>query len=95
MLCHTCVGALLHAFRYDEAKDLAKNLEQQATKVQAEAQEAGDQALKMFANLTSLPPFKMDALEVTGGEGSSSRVRAHPAGLVRPLTAGLLPGGSQ
>lgn len=57
-------------FRYNEAKDLAKNLEKQASKVQAEAQEAGDEALKIFANLTSLPPFNTDALEVTGGERS-------------------------
>lgn len=33
-----------------------------------EAQEAGDRALKIFANLTSLPPFNTDALEVPGGE---------------------------
>lgn len=50
--------------RYNEAKDLAKNLEKQASKVQAEAQEAGDKALRIFANLTSLPPFNTDALEV-------------------------------
>nr|CAD27803.1 lamC1 [Tetraodon nigroviridis] len=49
--------------KYNEAKDLAKNLEKQASKVQAEAQEAGDEALKIFANLTSLPPFNTDALE--------------------------------
>lgn len=67
VLLHTCVVALLPAFRYNEAKDLAKNLEKQASKVQAEAQEAGDKALKIFANLTSLPPFNTDALEVTGG----------------------------
>lgn len=52
-------------FRYNEAKDLANNLEKQAMKVRAEAEEAGDKALKIFANLTSLPPFNTDALEVT------------------------------
>lgn len=51
--------------RYNEAKDVAKNLEKQASKVQAEAEEAGDKALKIFANLTSLPPINTDALEVT------------------------------
>uniref|UniRef100_A0A669EPC2 Laminin, gamma 1 n=1 Tax=Oreochromis niloticus TaxID=8128 RepID=A0A669EPC2_ORENI len=43
--------------------DLAKNLEKQATKVQAEAEEAGNKALKLFANLTSLPPIDTKALE--------------------------------
>lgn len=52
-------------FRYNEAKDLARNLEKQASKVQAEAEDAGDKALKIFANLTSLPPFNTDTLEVT------------------------------
>lgn len=51
--------------RYTEAKELAKNLEKQATKVQAEADEAGDMALKIFANLTSLPPVDTKALEVS------------------------------
>lgn len=58
---------LLHVLRYNEAKDVAKNLEKQASKVQAEAEEAGDKALKIFANLTSLPPLNTDALEVTSG----------------------------
>lgn len=49
--------------KYNEAKDLAKNLEKQATKVQAEAEEAGNKALKLFANLTSLPPIDTKALE--------------------------------
>lgn len=50
--------------RYIEAKDLAKNLEKQATKVHAEAEEAGNKALKIYANLTSLPPVDTKALEV-------------------------------
>uniref|UniRef100_A0A673BD85 Laminin subunit gamma-1 n=1 Tax=Sphaeramia orbicularis TaxID=375764 RepID=A0A673BD85_9TELE len=49
--------------KYNEAKELAKNLERQANKVQAEAEEAGENALKIFANLTSLPPFDTKALE--------------------------------
>uniref|UniRef100_A0A8C4DYK9 Laminin subunit gamma-1 n=1 Tax=Dicentrarchus labrax TaxID=13489 RepID=A0A8C4DYK9_DICLA len=43
--------------------ELAKNLEKQANKVQAEAEDAGEKALKIFANLTSLPPFDTKALE--------------------------------
>uniref|UniRef100_A0A8B9RND4 Laminin, gamma 1 n=1 Tax=Astyanax mexicanus TaxID=7994 RepID=A0A8B9RND4_ASTMX len=49
--------------KYSEAKDLAKNLEKQASKVQAEAEEAGNKALKIYANLTSLPPFDVKSLE--------------------------------
>lgn len=64
MWCTSAI-VLVHVFRYNEAKDVAKNLEKQASKVQAEAEEAGDKALKIFANLTSLPPFNTDALEVT------------------------------
>lgn len=52
-------------FRYNEAKELAKNLEKQANKVRAEADEAGDKALKIFANLTSVPALDTKALEVT------------------------------
>lgn len=50
--------------RYVEAKDLAKDLEKQAAKVQAEAEEAGNKALKIYANLTSLPPIDTKTLEV-------------------------------
>ncbi|XP_062338515.1 laminin subunit gamma-1 [Osmerus eperlanus] len=49
--------------KYNDAKDLAKNLEKQATKVQAEAEEAGNKALKIYANLTSLPTFDTKSLE--------------------------------
>lgn len=49
--------------RYNDAKEMAKNLEKQATKVQREAEEASERALKIFANLTSLPPFDTKALE--------------------------------
>lgn len=61
--------------RYTEAKELAKNLEKQATKVQAEAEEAGDTALKIFANLTSLPPVDTKALEVTPPSGDPDQSR--------------------
>ncbi|KAL0966040.1 hypothetical protein UPYG_G00289940 [Umbra pygmaea] len=49
--------------KYNEAKDLAKNLEKQANKVHAEAEEAADKALKIYANLTSVPPFDTKSLE--------------------------------
>ncbi|KAK1879358.1 hypothetical protein KUDE01_027481, partial [Dissostichus eleginoides] len=49
--------------KYTEAKELAKSLEKQANKVQAEAEDAGNRALKIFANLTSIPPFNTKTLE--------------------------------
>ncbi|XP_061587599.1 laminin subunit gamma-1 [Cololabis saira] len=49
--------------KYNEAKDLGKNLEKQANKVKAEAEEAGNKALQIFANLTSLPPVDTKALQ--------------------------------
>ncbi|XP_053739856.1 laminin subunit gamma-1 [Synchiropus splendidus] len=49
--------------KYGEAKELAKSLEKQAQKVQAEAEDAGNQALKIFANLTSLPSLDTKTLE--------------------------------
>ncbi|KAL4656079.1 laminin subunit gamma-1 [Arapaima gigas] len=49
--------------KYNEAKELAKNLEKQANKVHAEAQEAGDKALQIYANLTGLPPVDTKSLE--------------------------------
>lgn len=58
-----------YPLRYNEAKELAKNLEKQANKVQAEAEEAGNDALKILANLTSLPPFDTKALEVRRRSG--------------------------
>lgn len=63
---HTSTTApILCVLRYNEAKELAKNLEKQANKVQAEAEDAGDRALKIFANLTNLSPFDTKTLEVT------------------------------
>ncbi|XP_062383779.1 laminin subunit gamma-1 [Sardina pilchardus] len=49
--------------KYTEAKDLAKNLEKQSNKVLAEAEEAGDKANKILANVTSIPPFDTKSLE--------------------------------
>lgn len=56
--------------RYNKAKELAKSLEKQATEVQTEAEEAGNKALKLFANLTSLPQIDTKALEVRDGRCS-------------------------
>lgn len=50
--------------RYNQAKDLAKELEKQATKVHAEAEEAGNRALQIYANLTSIPQIDTTALQV-------------------------------
>ncbi|XP_059200059.1 laminin subunit gamma-1 isoform X2 [Centropristis striata] len=49
--------------KYNEAKELAKSLEKQAHKVQAEAEDASSKALKIFANLTSVPPLDTKSLE--------------------------------
>nr|XP_014351267.1 PREDICTED: laminin subunit gamma-1 [Latimeria chalumnae] len=49
--------------RYDEAKNMAKDLEKQANKVHAEAKEAGDKALQIYANLTTLPRVETKTLE--------------------------------
>lgn len=67
----SATAAILCVLRYNEAKELAKNLEKQANKVQAEAEYAGDRALKIFANLTNLPPFDTKTLEVTRLTGNS------------------------
>lgn len=56
-----CVSYLL---RYADAKDLVRTLEKQAAKVHAEAEEAGNKALKIYANLTSLPSIDTKTLEV-------------------------------
>ncbi|KAA0719380.1 Laminin subunit gamma-1 [Triplophysa tibetana] len=49
--------------KYNEAKDLAKSLEKQAAKVHAEAEEAGNKAMRIYSNLTSLPPVDTKSLE--------------------------------
>uniref|UniRef100_A0A8C9VN56 Laminin, gamma 1 n=1 Tax=Scleropages formosus TaxID=113540 RepID=A0A8C9VN56_SCLFO len=49
--------------KYNEAKELAKSLEKQANKVHAEAEEAGNKALQIYANLTGLPPVDTKSLE--------------------------------
>ncbi|PIO24063.1 hypothetical protein AB205_0152200, partial [Aquarana catesbeiana] len=54
--------------KYNQAKDLAKELEKQATKVHAEAEEAGNRALQIYANLTSIPPIDTTALQNEAGK---------------------------
>ncbi|GCB72288.1 hypothetical protein scyTo_0006235 [Scyliorhinus torazame] len=49
--------------KYDAAKDMSRELERQATKVHGEAEEAGNKALQIYANLTSLPIVDTMALE--------------------------------
>ncbi|KAG2461822.1 DHX9 helicase, partial [Polypterus senegalus] len=49
--------------KYNETKNIAKDLEKQANKVHAEADEAGNKALQIYANLTSIPPVDTEALE--------------------------------
>ncbi|XP_048845494.1 laminin subunit gamma-1 [Brienomyrus brachyistius] len=49
--------------KFNEAKDLARNLEKQASKVDAEAEEAGSKALRIYANLTGLPGLDTKSLE--------------------------------
>ncbi|KAM5148303.1 laminin subunit gamma-1 [Mantella aurantiaca] len=54
--------------KYNQAKDLARELEKQATKVHAEAEEAGNRALQIYANLTSIPPIDTTALQNEAGK---------------------------
>uniref|UniRef100_K7G499 Laminin subunit gamma-1 n=1 Tax=Pelodiscus sinensis TaxID=13735 RepID=K7G499_PELSI len=49
--------------KYNQAKNIARDLEKQANKVHAEAEEAGNKALQIYANLTSLPAVDSKALE--------------------------------
>ncbi|CAI9596610.1 unnamed protein product [Staurois parvus] len=54
--------------KYNQAKDLARELEKQATKVHAEAEEAGNRALQIYANLTSIPPIDTTGLQNEAGK---------------------------
>ncbi|XP_056266449.1 laminin subunit gamma-1 [Pseudoliparis swirei] len=54
--------------KYNEAKQLAESLEQQAHKVQAEAEEAGARAVETLAVLTGVPPLDTAALEDEAGK---------------------------
>jgi len=54
-------------FRYNQARNISRDLEKQASKVLAEAEEAGNKALQIYANLTSLPAVDSTGLEVRAG----------------------------
>lgn len=54
--------------KYNQAKELSRELEKQASKVHAEAEEAGNRALQIYANLTSIPPIDTTALQNKAGE---------------------------
>ncbi|KAM4023143.1 laminin subunit gamma-1 [Anomaloglossus baeobatrachus] len=54
--------------KYNQAKDLSKELEKQASKVHAEAEEAGNRALQIYANLVSIPPIDTMALQNEAGK---------------------------
>ncbi|XP_033006958.1 laminin subunit gamma-1-like [Lacerta agilis] len=49
--------------KYNQAKDISRDLEKQANKVHADAEEAGNKALQIYANLTSLPSIDSEELE--------------------------------
>ncbi|XP_078499309.1 laminin subunit gamma-1 [Lissotriton helveticus] len=49
--------------KYNQAKNISRDLEKQANKVHAEAEEAGNKALEIYANLTSLPVVDTKVLE--------------------------------
>lgn len=49
--------------KYNQAKNISRDLEKQANKVHAEAEEAGNKALQIYANLTSLPAVDSKGLE--------------------------------
>lgn len=54
--------------KYNQAKELSRELEKQASKVHAEAEEAGNRALQIYANLTSIPPIDTTALQNKAAE---------------------------
>ncbi|XP_070602395.1 laminin subunit gamma-1 [Erythrolamprus reginae] len=49
--------------KYNQAKNIARDLEKQANKVSADAKEAGEKALQIYANLTTLPSIDTAGLE--------------------------------
>ncbi|KFW02341.1 Laminin subunit gamma-1, partial [Eurypyga helias] len=49
--------------KYNQARNISRDLEKQANKVLAEAEEAGNRALQIYANLTSLPTVDSMGLE--------------------------------
>ncbi|KFU87396.1 Laminin subunit gamma-1, partial [Chaetura pelagica] len=56
--------------KYNQARNISRDLEKQANKVLAEAEEAGNKALQIYANLTSLP-----TLDSTGLENEANKIK--------------------
>ncbi|CAH2311352.1 laminin subunit gamma-1 [Pelobates cultripes] len=54
--------------KFNQAKDLSRELEKQATKVHAEAEEAGNRALQIYANFSSIPPIDTTGLQKEAGK---------------------------
>ncbi|KFQ75905.1 Laminin subunit gamma-1, partial [Phoenicopterus ruber ruber] len=56
--------------KYNQARNISRDLEKQANKVLAEAEEAGNKALQIYANLTSLP-----TVDSTGLENEANKIK--------------------
>ncbi|KFQ19837.1 Laminin subunit gamma-1, partial [Merops nubicus] len=56
--------------KYNQARNISQDLEKQASKVLAEAEEAGNKALQIYANLTSLP-----TVDSTGLENEANKIK--------------------
>ncbi|KFW86705.1 Laminin subunit gamma-1, partial [Manacus vitellinus] len=56
--------------KYNQARNISRDLEKQANKVLAEAEEAGNRALQIYANLTSLP-----TVDSTGLENEANKIK--------------------
>ncbi|XP_053805918.1 laminin subunit gamma-1 [Vidua chalybeata] len=56
--------------KYNQARNISRDLEKQANKVLAEAEEAGNRALQIYANLTSLP-----TVDSTGLENKANKIK--------------------
>lgn len=74
--------------KYNQARNISQDLEKQANKVLAEAEEAGNRALQIYANLTSLPNVDSTGLEVHVGTIVQYFLKI--AGLLACLTCALL-----
>ncbi|KFO07577.1 Laminin subunit gamma-1, partial [Balearica regulorum gibbericeps] len=56
--------------KYNQARNISRDLEKQANKVLAEAEDAGNKALQIYANLTSLP-----TVDSTGLENEANKIK--------------------
>lgn len=62
----TCVSARSTPPRYEQARNLSRDLEAQAARVHEEAKRAGDKAVEIYASVAQLSPVDSEALEVRG-----------------------------